>query len=196
MFASAAGDDDHPAWYHNLLAHPDVTAEVGTTTLALTPGYLTTPSGHQSGSARNPTIRASPATKPRPTASSRSSASNHRDPRGCGTATIRRDRRCALHVVDGEGRHRATVARRRHRPSRFSTACRRARVRLRAGVRGYLSCRHTFSLRAVELSSGATGFQSKNCDEHGERIRGRAPGSVPERATTHVVADEEHTIGS
>ena len=35
VFASAAGDDDHPAWYHNLLAHPDVTAEVGTTTLAL-----------------------------------------------------------------------------------------------------------------------------------------------------------------
>ena len=61
VFASAAGDDDHPAWYHNLLADPDVTAEVGTTTLASTPGYLTTPSGHQSGSARNPTIRASPA---------------------------------------------------------------------------------------------------------------------------------------
>ena len=35
LFASAAGDDDHPAWYHNLLAHPDVSAEVGTTTLAL-----------------------------------------------------------------------------------------------------------------------------------------------------------------
>ena len=32
---SATGDDDHPAWYHNLLAHPHVTAEVGTTTLAL-----------------------------------------------------------------------------------------------------------------------------------------------------------------
>jgi deazaflavin-dependent oxidoreductase (nitroreductase family) len=34
VFASAAGDDDHPAWYHNLLAHPDVTAEVGCTALA------------------------------------------------------------------------------------------------------------------------------------------------------------------
>jgi deazaflavin-dependent oxidoreductase (nitroreductase family) len=25
--ASAAGADKHPAWYHNLLAHPDVTIE-------------------------------------------------------------------------------------------------------------------------------------------------------------------------
>lgn len=29
-FASNAGRDTHPAWYHNLLAHPDVTVEVGT----------------------------------------------------------------------------------------------------------------------------------------------------------------------
>ena len=35
VFASAAGDDDHPAWFHNLRAHPDVTAEVGATTLKL-----------------------------------------------------------------------------------------------------------------------------------------------------------------
>lgn len=35
VFASYAGKDVHPAWYHNLLANPDVTAEVGTETVAL-----------------------------------------------------------------------------------------------------------------------------------------------------------------
>ncbi len=35
VFASAAGADSHPAWFHNLVAHPDVTAEVGTEELAL-----------------------------------------------------------------------------------------------------------------------------------------------------------------
>ena len=30
VFASKAGAPEHPAWYHNLLAHPDVTVEVGT----------------------------------------------------------------------------------------------------------------------------------------------------------------------
>jgi deazaflavin-dependent oxidoreductase (nitroreductase family) len=29
VFASAAGADRNPAWYHNLLAHPDVSIEVG-----------------------------------------------------------------------------------------------------------------------------------------------------------------------
>ena len=29
VFASKAGADDNPAWYHNLLAHPDVQIEVG-----------------------------------------------------------------------------------------------------------------------------------------------------------------------
>jgi len=30
IVASAAGADSHPAWYHNLVATPDVTVEVGT----------------------------------------------------------------------------------------------------------------------------------------------------------------------
>lgn len=30
IIASAAGADTHPAWYHNLLANPNVTLEVGT----------------------------------------------------------------------------------------------------------------------------------------------------------------------
>src|SRR3954447_668708 len=29
VFASKAGADTNPAWYHNLLAHPDATIEVG-----------------------------------------------------------------------------------------------------------------------------------------------------------------------
>lgn len=30
VFASAGGAPTHPGWYHNLLAHPEVTVEVGT----------------------------------------------------------------------------------------------------------------------------------------------------------------------
>ena len=30
MVASKGGDPKHPAWYHNLVANPDVVAEVGT----------------------------------------------------------------------------------------------------------------------------------------------------------------------
>jgi deazaflavin-dependent oxidoreductase (nitroreductase family) len=33
VFASKAGAPDNPAWYHNLLAHPDGTVEVGTATV-------------------------------------------------------------------------------------------------------------------------------------------------------------------
>ncbi len=34
VFASKAGAPTNPDWYHNLVAHPDVTAEVGTQTLS------------------------------------------------------------------------------------------------------------------------------------------------------------------
>lgn len=33
VFASKGGASDHPAWYHNLLAHPDTSVEVGTETV-------------------------------------------------------------------------------------------------------------------------------------------------------------------
>ncbi len=33
IFASKAGAPENPAWYHNLMAHPEVTIEVGTDTL-------------------------------------------------------------------------------------------------------------------------------------------------------------------
>ncbi|QIG42200.1 nitroreductase family deazaflavin-dependent oxidoreductase [Nocardioides anomalus] len=36
VFASKAGADTNPAWYHNLLAHPEATIEVGTETVAVT----------------------------------------------------------------------------------------------------------------------------------------------------------------
>jgi len=32
IFASKGGAPEHPAWYHNLVAHPDVVTEVGTDT--------------------------------------------------------------------------------------------------------------------------------------------------------------------
>ena len=32
VIASKAGSDSHPAWYHNLVANPDVTVEVGSET--------------------------------------------------------------------------------------------------------------------------------------------------------------------
>jgi len=36
IFGSKAGAPDNPAWYHNLLAHPDTTVEVGTETISVT----------------------------------------------------------------------------------------------------------------------------------------------------------------
>ena len=36
VFASKAGAPTHPDWYHNLVAHPDVQAEIGTQTLRFT----------------------------------------------------------------------------------------------------------------------------------------------------------------
>jgi deazaflavin-dependent oxidoreductase (nitroreductase family) len=35
VFASKAGADVHPDWYHNLLAHPTTTVELGTDTIAV-----------------------------------------------------------------------------------------------------------------------------------------------------------------
>jgi len=36
IYASKSGAPTHPAWYHNLRAHPDVTIEVGTRTVEVT----------------------------------------------------------------------------------------------------------------------------------------------------------------
>jgi deazaflavin-dependent oxidoreductase (nitroreductase family) len=40
VFASKAGADDNPDWYHNLLAHPEARIEVGTETLDVTARVL------------------------------------------------------------------------------------------------------------------------------------------------------------
>jgi deazaflavin-dependent oxidoreductase (nitroreductase family) len=41
IFASKAGADTHPQWYLNLLAHPDITVEVGADTFPVTATEVT-----------------------------------------------------------------------------------------------------------------------------------------------------------
>ena len=43
VFASAAGRPNHPAWYHNMVAHPEMTIEVGTETIPVTATPVTGP---------------------------------------------------------------------------------------------------------------------------------------------------------
>ena len=77
VFASAAGDDANPAWFHNLVAHPDVTAEIGNVELDLHARVLDEGrAGNRSGNARSATTPASPTTRRRPTGRSRWSCSN------------------------------------------------------------------------------------------------------------------------
>ncbi len=41
IYASKGGADDNPAWYHNLVANPDVTVERGTETLPMRATVIT-----------------------------------------------------------------------------------------------------------------------------------------------------------
>lgn len=41
IFASKAGAPDNPAWYHNLMAHPDTTIEVGSERIEVTATEVT-----------------------------------------------------------------------------------------------------------------------------------------------------------
>lgn len=41
IFASKGGAPTHPAWYHNLLAHPDTSLEVGTATVPVVASEVT-----------------------------------------------------------------------------------------------------------------------------------------------------------
>ena len=43
IFASKAGAAENPAWYHNLLAHPDTQVEVGTATVPVRAVEVTGP---------------------------------------------------------------------------------------------------------------------------------------------------------
>lgn len=41
IFASKGGAPTHPAWYHNLVAHPETTVEVGSETVPVTATVIT-----------------------------------------------------------------------------------------------------------------------------------------------------------
>ena len=41
IFASKGGAPTHPAWYHNLVAYPEATVEVGTETIPVTAAVVT-----------------------------------------------------------------------------------------------------------------------------------------------------------
>jgi deazaflavin-dependent oxidoreductase (nitroreductase family) len=41
IFGSKGGADENPAWYHNLIAHPKVTVELGTETFTVTATVVT-----------------------------------------------------------------------------------------------------------------------------------------------------------
>ena len=75
VFASKAGADTHPDWYHNISAHPDVTAEIGTETRGSPPAPPAATNAPRSGTSRRSTTPASPTTRPAPPARSPSSSS-------------------------------------------------------------------------------------------------------------------------
>ncbi|MEI2700732.1 MAG: nitroreductase/quinone reductase family protein [Microthrixaceae bacterium] len=81
VFASKAGADTNPDWYHNVVAHPDVTAEIGTDTRDFTARTALaderTPIWEQ---AEGQTTPASPDTSRRPPARSPSSSSTPAEP--------------------------------------------------------------------------------------------------------------------
>ena len=65
VFASKAGAPTNPDWYHNLVANPAVTAEIGTQTLPFTARVAAArTSASRSGPRRRLTTRASPTTSP------------------------------------------------------------------------------------------------------------------------------------
>lgn len=70
VFASKGGAPSHPDWYHNVVAQPEVTIEVGTETLAAR-ASRPAPSASTSGRRRRPALRSSRSTR-RPQGSARS----------------------------------------------------------------------------------------------------------------------------
>ena len=76
VFASKAGAPTNPDWFHNLVAHPTVTVELGTETFAARAVVLSRgPTGTGSTPPRPSSSRTSPSTRPAPTGSSRWSGS-------------------------------------------------------------------------------------------------------------------------
>ena len=74
VFASKGGAPANPDWYHNLLAHPRVTAEIGTGAADSSPGWQRVKSASGSGQRRRRPIRGSPTTSGKPPGRSRSSS--------------------------------------------------------------------------------------------------------------------------
>jgi deazaflavin-dependent oxidoreductase (nitroreductase family) len=63
VFASRAGDPSHPDWHHNLVAHPVVTAEIGTETVISEREPHPTMSARPSGPTGSRSTRVLPSTK-------------------------------------------------------------------------------------------------------------------------------------
>jgi deazaflavin-dependent oxidoreductase (nitroreductase family) len=64
VFASAGGADRHPAWFDNLVAHPDeVQVEVGTATVPATAEVSPNPGGRCCSTARHRSTPGSPSTQ-------------------------------------------------------------------------------------------------------------------------------------
>lgn len=76
IFGSAAGADRHPAWFHNLKAHPDISIEVGAETREVRARSPKATSERASGKRRRQQRPALPSTRPRPPGRSPSSFSS------------------------------------------------------------------------------------------------------------------------
>ena len=80
VFASKSGAPTNPDWYHNLLANPDVTVEIGTETLPRGRVSPAAKSENRSSSGRSATGPGLPSTKRRPKGSETSPSSCSRRP--------------------------------------------------------------------------------------------------------------------
>jgi deazaflavin-dependent oxidoreductase (nitroreductase family) len=83
IVASKGGAPQHPGWYRNLLAHPEVEVQVGTKKIKARARTPPARSGRGCGRRRSSSGRPTPTTRKRPSARSRSSSSTRSaDPGG------------------------------------------------------------------------------------------------------------------
>ena len=80
VFASKGGAPTNPDWYHNLVANPEVTVELGTETYPARRGSRRARSETRSGNARSRTGPGSPSTRRRRRGSERSRWSSSTEP--------------------------------------------------------------------------------------------------------------------
>ena len=81
LIASKGGFPKHPAWYHNLMAHPDTTSRSARSDAPSTPGWPRSRSASASGLSPTPPTAATRTTAPGLTARSRWSCSSPARPR-------------------------------------------------------------------------------------------------------------------